>query len=480
MMIALRDVAMVALQMRFTSALRLRLAKRLAATRWEYIARLRHARVTQLMGADIQRLAIGVEFLLRGTAAAAMLVAQCVLVLVLAPALAVAMLILLGLGGVALTVTMTRMRALGGFAMEANLALLNSTAQFLGGLKLAMSQSLEDGFVRETAETLRHLAERQGLFMRQQAWGRAGLTVLASLLGAGLLLAGYGWLAVPPSILVALSLVGTRMVGPAGQIQQGAQQFANVLPVYESLRALEHELAEAAAERPALARDYPEGPVVFRHVSYRHAGQSATGLHDFSLTLSPGEFLGVTGASGAGKTTFADLLAGLYPPQAGEILVGGRRLEGAVLAAWRRGLSYVSQDAFLFHDSIRRNLAWADPKADEHAMRWSLAQAGAQDLVRGMAQGLDTVVGERGVLVSGGERQRIALARALLRTPKLLLLDEATSALDGGAERLLLARLAALVCRPTIVLIAHRRENLDLCDRVIVIGGESERFDDVA
>ena len=475
--VALRDVAVVGLQVRFAGALRLRLAKRLAATRWEHIARLRHARVTQLMGADIQRLAIGVEFLLRGTAAAAMLAAQYVLVLVVAPALAPAMLVLLGLGGVALTMTTARMRALGGFAMEANLALLNGTAQFLGGLKLAISQSLEDGFVRETGETLRQLAERQDRFMRQQAWGRAALTVMAALLGAGLLLAGYGLLAVSPPILVALSMVGTRMVGPAGQIQQGAQQLANVLPVYDSLRALERELSGAAAERSVVTALYPEGPVIFRHVAYCHAGEEARGLRDFSLTLSAGEFLGVTGESGAGKTTFADLLAGLYPPQTGEILAGGLRLEGAVLAAWRRGLSYVSQDAFLFHDSIRRNLAWADSKADEPAMGRALALAGAEELVRGMAQGLDTIVGERGALVSGGERQRIALARALLRAPKLLLLDEASSALDSAAERAVLARLAAMKPRPTIVLIAQRRENLDLCDRVIVIGSKGERFD---
>jgi ABC-type bacteriocin/lantibiotic exporter with double-glycine peptidase domain len=309
---------------------------------------------------------------------------------------------------------------------------------------------------------------------------RAALTVLAALLGAGLLLVGYGWLAVPPSILVALSLVGTRMVGPAGQIQQGAQQFANVLPVYDSLAVLERELLGAAAEKPVPAANYPEGPVTFRHVAYCHAGAGARGLRDFSLTLSPDEFLGVTGQSGAGKTTFADLLAGLYPPQTGEILAGGRRLEGAVLAAWRRGLSYVSQDAFLFHDSIRRNLAWAEPNADETAMWRALALAGGEDLVRGMAQGLDTIVGERGALVSGGERQRIAMARALLRAPRLLLLDEATSALDSASERALLARLAALKPRPTIVLIAHRRENLDLCDRMIVIGSEEERFDGAA
>jgi ABC-type bacteriocin/lantibiotic exporter with double-glycine peptidase domain len=478
---SLRDVAVVSLQVRFIGALRLRLARRLAASRWEYIARLRHARITHLMGGDIQRLAIGLEFLLRGGGAAAVLLAQCILALLLAPVLAIAMLALLGLGLIALGGALTRTRALGGFAFDANLALLSGTAQFLGGLKLAMSQNLEDGFVCETGQTLRQLAERQTSFVRQQAWSRAGLTVLAALLGSALLLAGYGWLHISPAILVALSLVGTRMVGPAGQIQQGAQQFANVLPVYEKMRELEDELAAFAAEQSAPGLAYPEGPITFQHVRYRHAGEAggANGLRDFNLTIAPGEFLGVTGASGAGKTTFADLLAGLYPPQAGQIRAGGQDL-GAVLTAWRDGLSYVAQDAFLFHDTVRRNLAWANGRASEDNMWRALGLAGADDLVRRMEKGLETVVGERGTLISGGERQRIALARALLRQPRLLLMDEATSALDNETERRVLARLATLCPRPTIVLIAHRRENLDLCDRVIHIENRQGPLDDAA
>ena len=473
--VALRDVSVVALQARFTGALRLRLAQRLAATRWDYVARLRHARVSQLMGADIQRLAIGVELMLRGTAAAGMLLAQGVLLLLLSPALALAMLLLLCLGLFALNGTMARTRAMGAFAMEANLALLDGTAQFLGGLKLAMSQGLETGFVGQTGETIHALAVRQGGVMRQQAWNKVRLNILAALAGCGLLLAGYGWLHVPPAILVGLAVVGARMAGPAGQVRDGMQQLANVLPVYESLRELESELAGASAQKFHTLSNYPHGPVEFHKVAYRHADTQKRGLKDFSLILLPGEMLGVTGPSGSGKTTFADLLAGLYAPDAGQILAGGNRLEGATLAAWRRGLSYVSQDAFLFHDTIRRNLAWANPRADEAAMWQALEASGANGLVWQMEKGLDTVVGERGILMSGGERQRIALSRALLRQPQLLLLDEATSALDGAAERQVLRRLAALEPRPTLVVIAHRLENMDLCDRVIAFETDSAR-----
>jgi ATP-binding cassette subfamily C protein len=205
---------------------------------------------------------------------------------------------------------------------------------------------------------------------------------------------------------------------------------------------------------------------VFDNVAFQHAAdEEARGVSGVTITIAPGEFLGITGPSGAGKTTFADLLTGLYPPQQGRITVAGVPLDGAALNGWRDRIAYVAQDAFLFHDSVRRNLAWVNPRASEQEMWDALALAGAADLVRGMERGLDTLVGERGTLVSGGERQRIAFARAVLRKPRLLVLDEATSAIDVAGERAILARLRALTPTPTIVLIAHRAESVALCDR---------------
>ena len=190
-------------------------------------------------------------------------------------------------------------------------------------------------------------------------------------------------------------------------------------------------------------------------------------MRDLDLLIEQGSFVGIAGPSGAGKTTFADLLVGLYPPQAGTIRVAGEPLQGEPLRGWRESVSYVSQDPFLFHDTIRRNLLWARPDASEEELWAALRRAGAETLVERMPLGLETLVGERGTLISGGERQRIALARALLRRPSLLLLDEATNAIDVEGERAILMALRDAPGRPTIVMIAHREASLSLCERLI-------------
>jgi ATP-binding cassette subfamily C protein len=466
-----RDILIAELQFRFIERQRRRIVARLVEARWDAVARLRHARVIQVMGGDVQRLSIGINFILLSAVAMAMLAAQCLVALSLAPVPAALMLSVLLAGSFAFRPMLARARLAGGQVAQANLNLLDSTAQFLGGLKLAISQDLQAGFVRQVTRTMTDLFEEQVGHAKQHARARLIVTALLALAAAMLVIAGYGWLHASPAAMMTLLLVLARMMQPVAQVQQGLQQFAHTQSVFEKIQALDDELTAARAETPGAAR-LPEGEIVFDRVSFRHAGSDAriAGCRDVSLSIAPGEFLAVTGRSGAGKTTFADLLAGLYPPQCGRITVGGELLRDANLAAWRSRLSYVSQDPFLFHDTIRHNLAWASPNASEAEMWRVLGIACADRLVRELGEGLDSIAGERGSLLSGGERQRLALARALLRRPGLLILDEALSALDDGSERAILMRLAALESRPTIVLISHRSTNLDVCDRVLALG----------
>jgi ATP-binding cassette, subfamily C, bacterial len=467
-----REVLLARLQAEFVESHRYAVVRLLAGARWEMVSRLRHGRITHVLGQDIQAIGDAAQLVLRTAVAATMLGGQFVLVFILSPTLALIILALAIPKVLALRPALGRSRQLGANLTDANLTLVTGTTQFLGGLKLAISQDLERAFVRNFKTTLARAADQRVAFARQRAATQLTLTTAAALLGGLVILIGVGVVGVGPAALIAFLVVLARMIGPATQIQAGAQQLFHSLPAYGKIKKLEAELN--AAQRDFAAADGApmpaiDGTIEFVGAGYRHKpdGGDGSGVADLSLRIVKGDFVGVTGPSGAGKTTFADLLTGLCPPQLGEVLLDGRPLTGPVLNAWRNRISYVSQDPFLFHDTVRANLLWARPDAAEDELWAALDEAGAAQLVRGMEAGLDTIVGERGGLVSGGERQRIALARALLRRPCLLLLDEATNAIDAAGEQETVGRLAARPDRPTIVMIAHRRESLDLCERLL-------------
>ncbi|CAA9503711.1 MAG: Lipid A export ATP-binding/permease protein MsbA [uncultured Sphingomonadaceae bacterium] len=475
-----RDVLMARLQTGFVQRLRLRVVRALTDADWGALARLRHGRVSHVLSNDIRSCGLAAQLTLQSAVAIVMLSVQMTLALLLSPWVALLVFVLLGGGALALRPALRRSRELGMQLTDASFRLTDDTNQFLSGLKLAFSQNLQDGFVREFGHTLAFGASREVAFARQRALGQIALTSLAAFVAGTALFAGFALFETSAASLFALLVVLARMSGPAAQLQQNLQYIAYSLPAYEKIAALEAELAafRGRASESGSSGPTPEvaGDLVFSGVSYTHGSRDGSsdvsaGVNDVDLVIEPGTLLGIAGPSGAGKTTLVDLLVGLLPPQVGEITAEGKPLRGAALHAWRERISYVSQDPFLFHDSIAGNLLWARPEAEDADLWRALRLAGAEGMVRALPEGLDTVVGERGSLLSGGERQRIALARALIREPLLLVLDEATNAIDVDGERAVLERLAGLRPRPTIVIVAHRDQSLALCERVITVDG---------
>ncbi len=192
-------------------------------------------------------------------------------------------------------------------------------------------------------------------------------------------------------------------------------------------------------------------------------------LHNITLTIERGKMTALVGASGAGKTTLADLIARFYDPTEGSILIDGIDLREFEINSLRRKLAIVSQDTFIFNTSVRNNIGYAMEGAAEAAI-WEVARlANALEFIKELPEGFDTQLGDRGVRLSGGQRQRIAIARALLRNPDILILDEATSALDSVSERLIQESLERLYVGRTVIAIAHRLSTIVRADKVVVL-----------
>jgi ATP-binding cassette subfamily C protein len=475
--ITARELTLAKLRIGFVEQIRLRITHLLAAASWDTVARLRHSRVVHLMSMDIEQVTGAIYLLMRDVVAIVMLIGQLTLAFLLAPYLAGLAVAALLLGAMTVVPLMKRARAIGHIVTNANLTLIDDVSQYLGGLKLAISQNLQESFTREFASVLALVRSQQIRYVLQQAGTTLAGTMVSGLVGAVVVVLGILVFDTDPAILITLLLILSRTSAPAMQLHGDAQQFAHAVAAYEKIRSLEDELAAATAAigpRQGASKLTNKAGIVFRNVTYSHTPLETTpgavaGVHALNLSIDPRSVLGVTGPSGAGKTTFADLLVGLYPPQSGEILIDGVALDRETCTEWRNCVSYVPQDPFLFHDTIRRNLLWARPDAEEDMLWDVLRIAGADQLVCRAPFGLDTIVGERGTLLSGGERQRINIARGLLRGPKLLVLDEATSAIDLEGEQMLLNRIVCANPGFSVIMIAHRLETLRYCERIIVL-----------
>lgn len=470
-----RDLLLASFSVGFVEKKRVRIIELLAQSSWSVLSQLRHGRLTHVLGSDIEACGHAATMLLRSAVSASLLFGHIVLLVILSPTLAFIVPVLLIIGGLAIRPVLRNARSVGHKLTEAKLELVTSTTQFLGGLKLASSQGLQRSFVDQFESTAREAAQRNVEFVRQYTGAQLALGAAGALIGGILVLVGIGILNAAPAVIIPLLFLVSRMTGPLSQIQSAAQHISHSLPAYAKVKGLQLELGSHSTGSTASAptvKSPLRGKIEFQNVSFWHedpdylAG-APPGVFDLNIAIEQGSFIGLNGPSGAGKSTFSDLLVGLYSPKRGTITVAGELLDGEVLARWRSSLSYVVQDAFLFHDTIRNNLLWAREESSEDELWSALALAGADEFVRATDAQLDTVVGERGSLLSGGERQRIALARAILRRPSLLVLDEATNAIDVRGEAEILDRLSQLSPRPTVLIIAHRASSLDFCDRVL-------------
>jgi len=234
---------------------------------------------------------------------------------------------------------------------------------------------------------------------------------------------------------------------------------------YKELMDIEPEIANAPHAHPATDLT---GALRFENLTFGYeAGREI--LKDVNIEVQPGETLAFVGPSGAGKTTLLALVPRFYDPTGGRITIDGTDIRDLTVESLRRHIGIVSQDVFLFGGTLRENIAYGDLGASEEQILEAAHRAQLSPMIAGLPEGLDTIVGERGVMLSGGQKQRVAIARAFLKNPPILILDEATSALDTETEREIQAALDALSVGRTTLIIAHRLATIRHADRIVVM-----------
>ena len=372
-------------------------------------------------------------------------------------------------------------------------ALTEETLSVSGVLLTKVFDRRRDAVERYRAEN-RRLA---GLQVRQSMVGRSFFALVQTFFSVApalvYLVAGQSHLS--SGTIVAFTTLQTRLLFPIGQMLQTAVEVQSSLALFERIFQyldLPHDIVDVDGAKTIPAADV-RGEVALRNVWFRYeepevpifdgAGVDGNGavvpldrparrewtLEDVSLEVEPGQLAAIVGPSGAGKTTISYLVPRLYDTVRGEVELDGHDVRELTLATLAGAIGMVTQETYLFHATVRENLLYARPDATQDELEAAARAAQIHERITELSDGYDTLVGERGYRMSGGEKQRLAIARVILKDPRVLILDEATSALDTSSERLVQAALEPLMANRTTIAIAHRLSTIMSADVIFVL-----------
>lgn len=469
-----QTVLNVEIQQGFVVFLQNRLYQSLAYADWSFMARRKSSDLTHALTSDIQRIGTGTMIFLQFLSS----------MVIIAVHIAVALMLSLPLTGIALVfaaVMLATTRRLNREAYDTGAAFRSSRKDLYAAvmehllvMKTAKSYGVEKQHIKRIESINNGIKTELLDFSRLRAKTRMYYEIAAVIVLSVFLAAAVKVVHVPVTRLFLLVLIFARLLPKFSKLQQNYQHIKNMLPAFSGVMQLQHQ-ASSSEEKGVKSPGQSPHPrikyaVRFQNVWFRYSSDTGKyALENATFDIPAKKITAIMGPSGAGKSTLADLLLGLLKPGKGKIRVDETEITTDRLKGWRHSIGYVPQESFLFHDTIRANMLWANPAANEDDLWEALHMAAAGDFVKRLSKGLDTVIGDRGIMLSGGERQRVALARALLRKPQLLLLDEATSALDSENEKRIYQAIESLKGKLTIVIIAHRSSTLHQAQHIIVL-----------
>ena len=457
------------LQRGFGRMLSNRLFKAATEARWRFWLDNRKSDITHYLTDEVSRVITGTVYFAQITSALIIALVQIILALFISPELTA----IAAFAGVILYFaslgTVRRSKKLGWDLSKVYRRFHAECQEYLNGIKEIKAYNNERRFTAEFAQLGRDVDEKLIAFNAAQSNAALYSKVSSSLMIVVFLFVAAKLLPVNSEYLLLMLYVFSRLWPQFASIQNNLHYVIMMLPSFASINQfiIQAEMNREAGAVATTRLASIDRSLELCDVSFSY-GDNRNILTAINLSIVANTTVGIVGESGSGKSTLADLLIGLHLPDVGKIYVDGRPLEQNFIPVWRNSLAYVSQDSFLLNDTIKNNLLWSQPDADEAAVKLALQQA-ACDFVYSLPDGIESVVGDRGVKLSGGERQRIVLARALLRKPAFLLLDEATSALDNENEQKIKKSLDELRGKLTVLVIAHRLTTVENVDLIVVL-----------
>ncbi len=461
------------LQQNYICSLRSNLYKDLLLSRWQFIIAHKmsdfiHSLSTQVQGIGIaahQMLTLLSQVVLMGVMIALAFLLSWKMSLVAAIFSLVLLILLIPLN--------SRIHRSGKTQLFNHKLIFQLITEQLSSLKMIKSYGSEAHYAQELQQVSETLEQQAIRFTRFNALSQWLLLVGGAIAFTLFFYLSQRLFEIELPTLFLLLIIFSRLLPQITGVQRTWQQLLHRLPSFKDIEQMTVQ-CQSAKESNALLSADAASPTLqkslrLENIHYRYPNKNQSILHSFSATLPYNHSIALVGPSGSGKTTLADLIAGLLEPNSGQIICDDIPLEGMQRIAWRRSIAYVTQEVYLFHDTIRANLNWVSPNITDEDIWQALELAAAHDFVSALEQQLDTVIGDRGIRLSGGERQRLALARALLSKPQLLILDEATSALDNANERKIQQALKQLHGKLTILIIAHRETTIEHVDQVITL-----------
>lgn len=463
------------IQQAFIRDIRLKTYTDLIQANWSLFLRTRKSDINHILNYELVRIIMGTNLVLKLMTTFVFMAIQLVLALWLSYQLTLFVLA----SGLVLALFSRRFsrraKKIGEETSELSRQYIANITDHFNGIKDIKTNTLESQHYGWFKRLCEQLESNMTQFVRLQSNTQQFYKITSAILIGALIYVSFEVLHSQAGQLLLIVVIFSRLWPKFITVQNSWETIVSSLPAFKSLRKLEQE-CEQAREMDLFQPAHTYKPIAMAHgiecrgLYYRYSeNHSEYALHNVNVTIPARGMTAIVGKSGAGKSTLIDSIIGLIQPEKGEVLFDGVRLTESNMPTIRRMFSFVSQEPFLFHASIRDNLLLVDPHAIEDQLWEALNFSAADEFVRKLPEGLDTIIGDRGVRLSGGERQRIVLARAILRKPSILVLDEATSALDNENEAKIQAAIERLKGKMTIIVIAHRLSTIRNADQVIVI-----------